>query len=327
MTKDKQISSIFDITGSDENALTRSFGVILRKDRTLLKKLISLVIGKNYKISKRLFNNTTFYFEKNHPKGRTDIELINEKILALDKIPNDFKLSLRERTILDCVKNNKIFIDKNAINKFFNSLSYPLIAIDFETFNPAIPLFDGTRPYESIPFQYSIHIVNKLDDKPKHLSFLAEGSEDPRVSLLKSLKKDIPNKGTLLAYNLTFEKQRLKELGESFPKYNNWIKFLLPRFKDLMSPFRSLYYYNPQQKGSYSLKAVLPALTGESYQDMELNNGMSANIAFLHITQGDLNGNLPSEKEIKKLRKELEKYCALDTKGMVNILLKLDSVK
>ena len=137
-------------------------------------------------------------------------------------------------------------------------------------------MFDGTRPYQTIPFQFSVHLVMNGNTEPEHFSFLAEGTEDPRSKLLAELKKVLGNEGSIVVYNQAFEKGVLKELGNAFPNYSGWVEGVYDRLVDLQSPFRSFHYYHPLQKGSASLKAVLPFLTGKSYEGMGIDNGEDA---------------------------------------------------
>jgi hypothetical protein len=189
-----------------------------------------------------------------------------------------------------------------------------LYFLDFETISSAIPLYPNSKPYQQIPFQYSLHVDNGKE--VKHYSFLASGKEDPRKEFVSSLKKVLGGKGSIIVYNQSFEISRLKELAGLFPSCKKWVNPAVKRVIDLLQPFRNFDYYSPIQKGSCSIKAVLPALTGKSYSDLDLiKNGGDASLAFLDIAFSDIPS---SEKE--KLRKNLEKYCGLDTEGMVWIV-------
>lgn len=227
------------------------------------------------------------------------------------------------------VKNNCPVIDADSIRLFLEKLKYPLYLLDFETFATAIPLFDGLRPYQNIPFQYSCHIMQGPGDEPENLYFLAEDDgNDPRVDFLESLKKALgysdgkAPSGSILVYYENFEKRILKELAEQFTRHEWWIEDALDRIADLYEPFGKFYYYSPLQKGSASLKNVLPALTGISYDDMEIKNGQEASVRYLNITF--LKGEAaPDEALIKKIRRDLLDYCGLDTEGMIYILREL----
>lgn len=256
--------------------------------------------------------------------GKKSFELYGQRIVRIKDIPDGFKLTANQQIQKDCLKNGKCHINKDEISAFLNQLKYPLHFLDFETFNTVIPLFDGVRPYQNIPFQFSLHIQDAKDDKLKHTSFLADGTEDPRPKFLEELKKAIQENGSIIVYNQSFEMSRLKELADAFPDYLKWIESILPRFADLIVPFRKFYYYDPKQNGSSSIKNVLPALTGNGYDEMEISNGEDASLKFLYSTFGATDETKPGEEEIKKVRENLEKYCGLDTEGMVWILKEIE---
>jgi len=130
-----------------------------------------------------------------------------------------------------------------------NSLRYPLHFLDFETFDTAIPLYDGTKPYQKIPFQFSLHILRDDESSVEHHSFLAENSCDPRLEFLVSLKGVIKDTGSIVVYNKSFEESRLKELAEAYPEYKHWVDSLFARIVDLIVPFRNFHYYNSLQEG------------------------------------------------------------------------------
>ena len=227
------------------------------------------------------------------------------------------------------VKNNCPVIDKDEISLFLEKLKYPLYLLDFETFATAIPLFDGLKPYQNIPFQFSCHIIQSPDDEPENLYFLAEDDgNDPRTGFLQNLKKALGYSdgktplGSILVYYEYFEKGILKALAEQFSQHGQWIEDAIARVVDLYEPFGKFYYYSPMQKGSASLKNVLPALTGISYDDMEIKNGQEASVRYLNITF--FKGETPPDEDfIKKIRKDLLDYCGLDTEGMIYILREL----
>ncbi|MDR3609786.1 MAG: DUF2779 domain-containing protein [Ignavibacteriaceae bacterium] len=235
--------------------------------------------------------------------------------IGLEDVPEDYKLSKAQRIQIESHTEKKTIADMDKINEFLSSIRYPIYYMDFETFMPAIPMFDGTRPYQQIPFQYSLHYQQKADSHIEHNEFLAEATDDPRVKFIENLLKDTKREGLILVYNKAFEITRLKELGENFPQYAEEINEKIERIADLMVPFQKKYYYTPEMQGSYSIKSVLPALVPElSYEGMEIADGGTASAAF---------ESLYHEKDIfkiKEIRESLLKYCALDTLAMVEIL-------
>ncbi|MDP2750555.1 MAG: DUF2779 domain-containing protein, partial [Nanoarchaeota archaeon] len=258
--------------------------------------------------------------------GKKAFDLFESGIHEIHKIPEDYKLSEHQQIQKDCAVSGKPFIAKEAIKHFLKTLKYPLYYLDFETYNTAVPLYDGVKPYQQIPFQFSLHIVDSEKTKSKHVSFLASGDKDPRKEFIKILKASIADDGTIVAYNDSFEKRILKEVGDAFPEYKKWIDTAIDRMVDLLDPFRGFMYYNPKQKGSASLKEVLPALTGKDYSGMEIAEGGMASLRYLFITHGSFDGKKATQEEVKQVREALEKYCCLDTEGMVWIVDELNKL-
>ena len=202
---------------------------------------------------------------------------------------------------------------------FLNTLKYPLYSLDFETISPAIPLFDLTSPFQQIPFQFSLHIQRSDGGNTEHYSYLADGKGDPRPDLLRLLKKHLGAKGSIVTYNASFEKDKLNRACEAFPEFAAWNEGIQKRIVDLLDPFKAFHYYHYDQKGSASIKSVLPVLTGTSYEGMAISEGGMASREFLRVTFGE---NV-TEEERRSVRKSLEDYCTLDTMAMVEIVEKL----
>ena len=253
--------------------------------------------------------------------GKKSFEMYNSGIVTVGEIPDGYKLNDKQRIQQACVASGEPHIDGEAIHGFLSSLNYPLYYLDFETIGPAVPLFDGTRPYRAIPFQFSLHIVKEEESDPEHFSFLASGIDDPRPAFLADLKKVLGDSGSIITYNQGFEEGILKELALAFPEYNGWISQVRDRLVDLLIPFRKFYYYHPLQKGSASIKSVLPALTGKTYEGMKISDGQSASIAYQVVTYGDV-----PEEVREEVRADLEKYCGLDTEGMIWIIERLHDI-
>jgi len=252
-------------------------------------------------------------------RGKTlGFELLQQRIQKLTDIPPGTILSSSQSIQVKCAKANKPYIDKKGVANFLSTLQYPLYFLDFETVAPAIPFYDGTRPYQNIPFQFSLHILEKEGGKQEHHSFLAEGKTDPRTEILKELKSLLGNSGSIIAYNAGFETGCLEGCAESYPQYGEWVAQIKQRIIDLLGPFKSFYYYHPKQDGSASLKSVLPALTGKSYEGMEIADGGTASREYARVTFGDA-----CEEERQKVRKHLVEYCGRDTEGMIWIVEEL----
>jgi hypothetical protein len=253
--------------------------------------------------------------------GKKCFDLLYGGILRLRDIPETTRLSDAQKVQKWCDANSCCYVDSESIKSFLRKLEYPIHYLDFETFNTAVPLFDGIRPYQHVPFQFSLHIVARPGTEPQHFSYLSDGSEDPRPEFISQLRKVIGETGSIVVYNQSFEQGRLEDLGQAFPEYRPWVGAVCSRLVDLMQPFRDFDYYHPDQKGSASLKAVLPALTGKSYDDLPINNGDDASLAYLSMTYDTM-----PEPEKEELRADLEEYCGLDTQGMIWIVDRLKDV-
>jgi len=256
---------------------------------------------------------TLYYLKKEKAFG-----LINDGVTDILKLNDSIALSDKQKIQIQSLRSKLEFVDKKGIRSFLETLDYPLYYLDFETMGTAIPLFDDVKPYQQIPFQFSLHIQESPKSKIEHIGYLAEGKEDPRPELLKLLKKHLGNKGSIIAYNASFEKGRLKESAEVFSSYKDWIQKIQGRIIDLLDPFKAFYYYHYKQEGSASLKAVLPVLTGKGYEGMEIADGGTASNEYLRVTFGDVDA-----LDRRRVREQLEKYCGQDTLGMVWIIDKL----
>ncbi|MDO8717111.1 MAG: DUF2779 domain-containing protein, partial [Dehalococcoidales bacterium] len=164
--------------------------------------------------------------------GKKAYELYNKGIVSIEEIADGYKLTNQQSIQKACVTSGQPHVDKAAIREFLAELKYPLYYFDFETIAPVVPLFDGTRPYQNVPFQYSLHVVRDEFSGPEHHSFLAKEAGDPRPALLSSLRSVIGDKGMVLAYNKSFEEGILKEMATAFPEHSDWIENVCDRLVD-----------------------------------------------------------------------------------------------
>ena len=258
-------------------------------------------------------DDSVFYLYRAGAKAK---QLYVRGIKKIGQIPKTEKLTANQAIQAECDKNSKVHMDKKVIKKFLSQLKEPVYYMDFETYAETIPRFDGMKPNQNITFQFSVHVLDK--GQLTHHSYLAPCDMDPRPEFLKRLKAVLGTKGSIVVYNQSFEQSRLKELGEQFPEYQAWISTLDDRYVDLLLPFRAFGFYDPAQKGSASIKKVLPAVTGKSYEGMGISNGGDASVMYYKAVTGRL-----GKTAVIKLRANLEEYCGLDTEGMVWIVEKL----
>lgn len=255
--------------------------------------------------------------------GAKAFELYESGISSIRDIPLDFRLTDMQKIQKECEETGMPYINKKGIKEFLEVAQYPLYPLyylDFETYNSVLPEFDGTRPYQTIPFQFSLHIVEEAEakSKPKHVCYLVNGDKDPRPEFLMKLRDALGNNGSIIVFNRAFEVGVLKALAKAYPMYSSWIEEVIQRIIDLMEPFRRFYYYHPLQKGSISIKKILPTLTDKKYEGLAISDGAEASATFKRLKSGNLTNN-----EIKQVREDLENYCKLDTEAMILIMNRL----
>ena len=243
--------------------------------------------------------------------GKKGFDLLEQGVENIKDLPEGYRLNTKQEIQKEAIDNETTHVNHRQLKSFLGSLEYPIHYFDFETINPAVPLYDGTRPYQQVPFQFSLDIESE-DGTVEHFEYLHKGTGDPRPELLKEMKKAFKKEGSIVVYYQSFERGRLLELASAFPDYEDFIQGLLSRFKDLIEPFSGFDYYNPSQKGSASLKAVMPALTGKGYEDLSISDGGQASRQYIRLISTELP---PSEKE--QIRKDLLEYCGQDTEGMI----------
>ena len=248
-------------------------------------------------------------------RSRKSFDWYSAGITEIGRIPPGEELSDAQRIQVDAVRAGQPHIDRERIADFLAGLRYPLCLLDFETFSTAIPLFDNLRPYQRVPFQFSVHTIVSQGADPQHAGFLADGGSDPRPEAAKTLRNFMGDRGSVVCYNASFETGLLRELGDAVPEAKGWTEGVIERIADLIVPFRSFAYYHPDQKGSVSLKVVLPALTGKSYDGMAIADGDTASREYLRVTYGGA-----SAADRSAVRRQLEEYCHRDTAAMVWII-------
>jgi len=254
--------------------------------------------------------------------GAKKFELYYKGMMHYHDIPNEMRLSVTQALQVATSQTKEPHIDKPIITAFLETISYPINFFDFESFQNAIPRFEGQRAYEQMPFQYSLHILHK-DGKMEHKEFLGDENSDPREALIKQMLEDITPTGSIVAYNQGFEKNVIKDLALFNPHFAEVLLALNERFVDLIVPFRTRGYYHPDFNGSFSLKSVLPAMFPDDveldYKGLEIKNGSMAMDTFanLHL--------LKDKSQREKIREDLLAYCKLDTLAMVRIFQKLQT--
>jgi predicted RecB family nuclease len=246
-------------------------------------------------------------------------ELQQIGVESIRDVPDDFELTEPQRRAATCVQTGEPWFDREGLNADLGKLEYPICFMDFETVNPAIPRFAGMRPYDHLPFQWSVHVQRQPGAEPEHFEFLATDASDPRCEFIASLCSMLAQSGSIVVYS-SFEQQRLSDLAAWLPEHAERISAIQARLFDLLPVVRE-HTYHPAYAGSYSIKSVLPALVPDlTYDGMQVANGRAAGVAWQSLVRGGL-----SCDDCGKIRKSLLDYCDQDTLAMVKLLEKLNS--
>ena len=233
-------------------------------------------------------------------------------IRDIGSIPPDFPgLNSSQRRVRNSVVDGRSFISPD-LGSSLREITFPASFLDFETIMPAIPVYVGTSPYQTIPFQWSLHIRDS-SGQLRHDSFLNSDARDPRERFVTSLLEAIPPEGAIITYS-SYEKTIMNQLAQVFPQYKNRLLALCDRMVDLLKLIRDNYYH-PEFNGSYSLKSVLPALVPAlSYADLEIQDGLAATRSYARMIASDT-----PEPDKSEIREALLAYCQRDTEAMVRI--------
>ena len=243
-----------------------------------------------------------------------ELEDLNVKLIK--DIPKNIKLHIKQQGQVEANRLDKQLIDAPRIKEFLDKITYPVYFLDYETMGSVIPYFDGTKPYQQLPFQYSLYMLNKLNGELKHYEYLHKEKTLPCLPLLQQLKTEIGTEGTIFVWHEDFEKSRNSEMGELFPEYKEFMQSVNDRIIDLKIPFSNDWFIDKDFNGSASIKDVLPALIKDlSYRDLEIQGGTQAQRIWMETVLEDKNADKKEE-----IMHQLLDYCRLDTFAMVKLL-------
>jgi len=248
--------------------------------------------------------------------GKKARELKAAGILAIEDIPADFKLSGMQAKHAEVVKRGKPEIDIAGVKAALDEMVYPLHFLDYETYNPAVPWYDGYAPYQHMVFQYSLHVYQSPGAEAVHYECLATEKEDPALGLAADLLEKINlETGSVVVWNKSFEAGRNREMAALHPQFAAGLHSINERIFDLMEVFSKGSYVHPGFHGSASIKNVLPVMVPDlSYEGLAVPNGPTALLKWVAMMSGEL-----GEAEFEQTRQDLLAYCQLDTWAMVRI--------
>ncbi len=251
------------------------------------------------------------YLPRIHASAMEELEEMG--IESIHNVPDDFELTEIQRRAATCVQTGEPWFSPELSSEL-DKLEYPLRFVDFETINPCVPRFAGMRPYDQLPFQWSVHVQRRPGAEPEHYEFLAPDASDPRREFISSLCHALGEGGSIVVYS-SFESQRFSDLASWLPEFADRISAVQRRLFDLLPVVRE-HVYHPAFAGSYSIKSVLPALAPEmTYDGMQVANGQDAGLAWESLLRGSLDCG-----ERDRIRKALLAYCGQDTLAMVRLV-------
>ena len=245
-----------------------------------------------------------------HWKKREQFQLTG--ISTLEEVPADQLTEIQQR-VQSVHLSGQAYCDRASAGKLFSQDPPPAYFLDFETVSFAVPIWKGTRPYQAIPFQYSLHKLD-ADGELGHEEFLDLSGVDPRRSMAEQLIGDCGRVGAVYVYNASVEAGIIEKLEELFPDLFYPLESIRQRIVDLL-PIVKGCYYHPDQNGSWSLKAIIEPMTGMSYSELEgIQVGTEAGAAYIECLD-----STTSHERREQLRRQMLEYCQLDTLATVRI--------
>lgn len=210
------------------------------------------------------------------------------------------------------------FHDQKGAVASMKEWAFPRTWLDFETIGFAIPRWIGTRPYQQVPFQFSAHVERKSGEMEHH-EFLSLDGQDPRRACAEALVKMLPSKGSVIAYNASFERSQILSLAAAFADLAQQLQSIADRLVDLL-PVARAHWYHRDQRGSWSIKAVLPTVSNLDYSTLEVKDGGNAQEAYLEAIKPECCDNRRAA-----LSEALKAYCGRDTEAMIVLARRLIS--
>ena len=244
-------------------------------------------------------------------------QLIGEGVLAIRDIPSGFPLTDRQLGQTQAVKLGEPVVNYEAIKGEIAKLTFPLYFLDYETYNPAVPYYDGYKPYQHMVFQYSLHVVKEPGSPEIHFDHLVTDVGDPGIQLIQELSQHMGHSGSVIVWNKGFEAGKNNAMAAMYPEFKTFLLGINNRIFDLMECFSKGYYVHPDFHGSASIKKVLPVLVKNNnlnYEKLEISEGTEAMLIW-----AELMFDSDTSKDLECTREALLHYCKLDTLAMVRI--------
>lgn len=247
------------------------------------------------------------------------VDWVLNGITRLEDIPAEQLSGGRLKAQAFAHQSGKEYIQEEPLHKFLSDIRYPLYFFDIEAFQPAIPVYDHTFPFQPLPFQFSAHYVERRDGPIQTFEFLVPPGEDGRKAFTEAFIEATEKPGQIVVFNTLLEKGILYHLGKLYHEHAAAIHERLQRMADLETPFKNDWYYHPGMQGGYSMKNILPALVpGLSYEQISIRDGMDA----MYVYQQLMHETDPAKKI--KGTQDLLAYCQMDTLGLYEVFRYLE---
>lgn len=247
------------------------------------------------------------------------VNWVKSGLKQLSDLPADFLSSSRMKAQMESAKNQEAYIQKEEFLEFMDSIQYPLYFFDIEAYQPAIPVFNGTSPFQSIPFQFSLHYKASKDAPLQEFEYITPPGQDGRREFLRAFIQSTRQPGQILVFNTLLEKGILFQLGKLYSSYAKDVKDRMQRMVDLELPFRKDWFYHHKMNGGYSMKNILPALVENmSYNNMNVKDGVDAMVIYQQLIYEQ------DESKKEKVIQDLISYCRLDTLGLYYVYQEME---
>ena len=272
---------------------------------------------------------TFAHFHPEHPSGNTiyDLGSINTRtigeaiargVIQLVDWPDEIGLLARQRLQIEVLRRGEAHLDRDRVRQVLDRMRFPLHFLDYETFQTAVPLFDGCGPWAQVPFQFSLHVVETTGTLT-HREFLwTDRRASPVPALVDQVRRGIGPVGSVVVWNQAFEGARNRELAEMGPAAADFLLGVNDRMIDLMEVVREGHWVHPDFNGSASIKKVLPVVAPElAYEFLEIGDGAKASERWFEAVLGDPLAITDGERH--DVFDALRRYCRQDTLALVRI--------
>lgn len=249
-------------------------------------------------------------------------QLVQHGIYCLHDIEDTSDFTDRQKNQIEVCKLRNSIIVKKEIENILNGYAYPLYFLDYETFAPAVPVYDGYFPYQRIPIQFSLHYIDKKGGSLQHVDYLHVENSDPSRAVAKHLIDSIDPSGTVLAWNVGFERSVTDELASRVPEYEKALRRICTQMQDLMGVFTNQHYVHQDFRGSAAIESVMNVLLPEMTYDHLPYTGEDVGFVWWKDIVSTIESSADRAEKVRLIRE----YCKQDTLVMVEIFRILNDI-